>query len=245
MKLSSIPNPSHLKAGIAWNWHDLNENGLWGNDALLRVFDIAPLANLHFRSGLTHACFFHIVSGDRIQAFHHGSGESVVCNPGDFGQANGTKLMLTNLNHQQVARVIVMEYQQEQRTDLSLTKQSLDELPYEPRPAGIRLKSPYKYTSLPKGAGYEYVEIDGIARRHRHHQSSAIWLVLSGEGKVGMDIGGKKQVAPIVAGSYGSFPAGSWHGFWGNKMVIISAQIPDIETDYEFQENVEYDYHPG
>jgi len=51
------------------------------------------------------------------------------------------------------------------------------------------------------------------------------------------DVEGRKTVTPISAGCYGSFPAGAWHGFMGDRLRSISGQIPDIgDRDYVLSE---------
>lgn len=244
--LGRIPGTPRLKTGVSIQEYDLSAP--FNGAGTLRVVDIKRGSTYSFPDS-DYDCFVFIAAGGRYLDIKSAGKSLRHYGAKHYGQVPGQGLTITNprdksqFSHwsrpaSSVARVIVMQ------NCLDTTAQpvkprlwSLTDLPFEERQQGIRLKSPYAHTHLPPRAGCEWVVANGIVRRHRHLKSTAVWLVLSGFGMVGIDVEGKKHTLEVLAGMYGHFPAGMWHGFCGRNLRFISTQIPDIGNhDYEFTE---------
>ncbi|GEM_PF-4325314 len=245
-----IPAKPFVESGKPYKVYDLHEGTCWEKLGTFSVVDIAPGFDYRVPNSFSQGSdyMFQILVGSALKIVSDGN---VVPHYGGrtYGQLTDQgKVDIVNPERDyrngltKPARIVLMlsyhSWGNAVQTKLGL----INSLPYDPRPQGIKLKSLWKHTELQRGAGYEYVLLDGIIPRHRHNRSSTIWLVRDGKGYVGQDIAGQRIVEPISAGCYGYFPAGMWHGFYGDSLRFISAQILDIgEADYEFSDE-QFDY---
>ena len=165
-----------------------------------------------------------------------------------FGQFPDDEALTIRAIGSDPARLVLVRRSLQGNAGLRFNAKTFDSDRYEreDRPAGIFLKSLWKATQLPSGIGYEDVTVGqfgepGLIPRHLHEKSNAVWFVYEGEGRAAMEVGNSEFNIPVGPGSWGYFKAGQWHGLWGN-MKFISVQIPDIETDYKFEDGRDYAY---
>ncbi len=172
--------------------------------------------------------FIHVLFG---KTTFYSQEDSKSLRAGSFIHINGRFHMLTS----DKTRILMLPLVSPVRT---YRHKIMDNLPYDTRPEGIKLKSLLQYLdlTLDDNIGYEVVEMSPYQKipLRMHQHSTAIVLITDGFGFCTIDsVSNKLDTGNIIYIS-----AKAWHTFTasGKGMRFISIQSSPNEDDYVFHQ---------